>query len=81
MNRSGGKDITAAVQNMGMKIGIVTRAAGEVQAGSGLIVRAIDRIRQIEKSNAGLAAQLQAAMDMTVTQSETLNREIEKFRT
>jgi len=65
---------------MGMKIGMVTRAAGEVQAGSDLIVKAIDRIKQIAKSNADLAAGLQAAMDMMVTQSETLKSEIEKFR-
>jgi len=77
----GGKDITSAVENMGTKIGMVTRAAGEVQAGSNLIVKAIERIKQIAKSNADLAAGLQAAMDMMVTQSETLRKEIEKFRT
>jgi hypothetical protein len=40
-----------------------------------------DRIKEIAKTNADLAAGLHAAMDMMVTQSETLRKEIEKFRT
>jgi methyl-accepting chemotaxis protein len=77
----GGKDITAAVENMTEKIGMVNRAAGEVQAGSDLIVKAIDRIKGIATSNADLSAGLNIAMDVMVRQSETLKREIERFRT
>jgi len=77
----GGKDITASVEDMATKIGMVNRAAGEVQAGSDLIVKAIDRIKEIAKSNADQAAGLNIAMDVMVTQTETLKKEIEKFRT
>ncbi len=77
----GSKDITASVENMSAKIGMVHRAAAEVQAGSDLIVKAIDRIKDIAKSNANLGAGLNNAMDVMVTQTETLKKEIEKFRT
>ncbi len=77
----GSKMITAAAETMSTKTGVVTRAAGEVQAGSDLIVKAIGRIKEIAKKNADLAAGLQAAMDTMVAQSETLRKEIEKFRT
>lgn len=77
----GGKDIAAAVENMTGKIGMVNRAAGEVQAGSDLIVKAIERIKEIATSNADLSAGLNIAMDVMVRQSETLKREIERFRT
>jgi methyl-accepting chemotaxis protein len=73
--------ITAAVENMTEKIGMVNRAAGEVQAGSDLIVKAIERIKGIATSNADLSAGLNIAMDVMVRQSETLKREIERFRT
>ncbi|MCK9418156.1 MAG: methyl-accepting chemotaxis protein [Nitrospirae bacterium] len=77
----GSKDISAAVENMSAKIGMVNRAAGEVQAGSDLIVRSIERIKEIARSNADLAAGLNVAMDVMVKQSESLNKEISKFRT
>ena len=77
----GGKGITSAVENITGRIRMVNRAAGEVQAGSDLVVKAIERIKDIAKSNAELAAGLNVAMDVMVTQSETLNKEISKFRT
>ncbi|HEY5995788.1 MAG TPA: hypothetical protein VIU29_02150, partial [Candidatus Deferrimicrobiaceae bacterium] len=77
----GGKDITAAVENTTEKIGMVNRAAGEVQAGSDLIVKAIERIKDIATSNAELSAGLNIAMDVMVRQSDTLKNEIAKFRT
>jgi len=77
----GSKDISAAVENMNAKIGMVNRAAGEVQAGSDLIVKSIERIKEIARSNADLAAGLNVAMDVMVKQSESLNKEISKFRT
>jgi len=76
----GSKDITASVENMSTKIGMVHRAAGEVQAGSDLIVKAIDRIKEIAKSNADLSVGLNNAMDVMVKQTETLKKDIEKFR-
>ena len=76
----GSKDITASVENMSTKIGMVHRAAGEVQAGSDLIVKAIDRIKEIAKSNADLSVGLNNAMDVIVKQTETLKKDIEKFR-
>ncbi len=77
----GSKDITASVENMSVKIGLVHRAAGEVQAGSDLIVKAIERIKEIAKSNADLSAGLDNAMNMMVKQTDTLKKDIEKFRT
>ena len=77
----GGKDITAAVENMSSRIGLVNRAAGEVQAGSNLIVNSIERIKQIAKANADLATAMHASMDAAATQSERLKKEIEKFKT
>ena len=77
----GGKDITAAVENMTNRIGMVNRATGEVQAGSDLIVKSIDRIKEIAKANAGLASGLNIATDVMARQSETLKKEIEKFST
>jgi methyl-accepting chemotaxis protein len=77
----GGKDTIQAVENMNAKIGMVNRAAGEVQTGSDLIVKAIDRIKDIAKANAGQATGLNAAMDALVAQSEALKKEIEKFKT
>jgi methyl-accepting chemotaxis protein len=65
---------------MSTKIGMVHRAASEVQAGSDLIVKAIDRIKEIAKSNADLSAGLNIAMDVMLTQTETLKKDIEKFR-
>jgi methyl-accepting chemotaxis protein len=76
----GSKDITSSVENMSTKIGMVHRAASEVQAGSDLIVKAIDRIKEIAKSNADLSAGLNVAMDVMLTQTETLKKDIEKFR-
>jgi methyl-accepting chemotaxis protein len=77
----GSKDITAAVENISSKIGMVNRATGEVQTGSDLIVKAIDRIKEVANANADLAAGLHIAMDVMATQSETLKKEIEKFKT
>jgi methyl-accepting chemotaxis protein len=76
-----GKDITEAVENISAKIGMVNRATGEVQAGSDLIVKAIDRIKEIAKANADLAAGLNGAMDVMDKQSALLRKEIEKFKT
>jgi methyl-accepting chemotaxis protein len=75
-----GKDITAAVENMSAKIGLVNRATGEVQAGSDMIVKAIDRIKQIAKENANQAAGLNIAVEIMADQTGLLKREIEKFR-
>jgi methyl-accepting chemotaxis protein len=77
----GSKDITASAENTTTKVGLVHRAAGEVQAGSDLIVKAIDRIKGIAKANADLAAGLHVAMEVMASQSEALKKEIEKFRT
>ncbi|HYA87171.1 MAG TPA: HAMP domain-containing methyl-accepting chemotaxis protein [Nitrospirota bacterium] len=77
----GSKDITVSVEDMSTKIGMVHRAAGEVQAGSDLIVKAIERIKEIAKSNADLSVGLNIAMDVMAKQSETLEKDIEKFRT
>lgn len=78
---TGSKDISGAVENMSAKIGMVNRAAGEVQTGSDLIVKSIDRIKEIARSNADLAAGLNVAMDVMVKQTESLTKEISKFRT
>jgi methyl-accepting chemotaxis protein len=77
----GSKDITGAVENMSAKISLVNRAAGEVQTGSDLIVQAIDRIKEIARANADLAAGLHVAMDVIAGQTGLLNKEIEKFKT
>ena len=77
----GSKDITVSVEDMSTKIGMVHRAAGEVQAGSDLIVKAIERIKEIAKSNADLSVGLNIAMDVMAKQSDTLKKDIEKFRT
>jgi methyl-accepting chemotaxis protein len=77
---TGSKAITASVENMSAKIGMVNRAAGEVQTGSDLIVKAIDRIKEIARANAEQAAGLNSAMDVMFKQSTTLKKEIEKFR-
>jgi methyl-accepting chemotaxis protein len=74
-------DITVAVENMSAKIGLVNRATGEVQAGSDMIVKAIERIKQIAKENANQAAGLNIAVDIMADQTGLLKREIEKFRT
>ena len=66
---------------MSAKISLVNRAAGEVQIGSDLIVQAIDRIKEIARANADLAAGLHVAMDVIAVQSGSLNKEIEKSKT
>jgi methyl-accepting chemotaxis protein len=76
-----GKDITVAVENMSAKIGLVNRATGEVQAGSDMIIKAIERIKQIAKENANQAAGLNIAVEIMADQTGLLKREIEKFRT
>ncbi len=77
----GSKEITAQVEDMSAKIGIVNSAAGEVQTGSDLIVRAIERIKEIAKGNADKASGLNEAMEVIAAQSNTLKREIDKFKT
>lgn len=75
------KSISAAVEAMNSKIGMVNRAANEVQAGSDLIVKSIERIKDIARSNADVAAGQNVAMDVMFKQSETLIKEIAKFKT
>ncbi len=75
------KGISTAVEAMSAKIGMVNRAADEVQTGSDLIVKSIERIKDIARSNADLAAGQNVAMDVMFKQSESLNREISKFKT
>lgn len=76
-----GKDIAMAVENMSAKIGLVNRATGEVQAGSDMIVKAIERIKQIAKENANQAAGLNISVEIMADQTGLLKREIEKFKT
>ncbi len=78
----GGKDITAAVEDMSSRIGLINRAAGEVQSGSDLIVKSIERIKEIARANADLAARLHGAMDVmavTVGGPQEGHREIQNL--
>lgn len=75
-----GKDITASVEEMNSQIVMVNRATEEVRAGSDLIVKAIDRIKEITKANMDLAASLNIAMDVMSKQTVVLNRDIDKFK-
>ena len=75
-----GKDITVAVENMSAKITLVNRAAGDVQTGSNMIVKAIERIKQIANENASQAAGLNSAVEIMVDQAGSLKNEIQKFR-
>ncbi len=75
-----GRDITQAVENISTKIGMVNRATGEVQEGSDLIVKAIERIKEIARANADLAAGLNKAMEAMAAQSTQLGKEIQKFK-
>jgi methyl-accepting chemotaxis protein len=77
----GGKEISVAVENITGKIGMVNRTSEEMQTGSDLIVHAIERIKVIAKSNADLAAGLNVSMQVMAGQSESLKKEIEKFKT
>jgi methyl-accepting chemotaxis protein len=77
----GSREITSAVEGMTEKIGLVNRAAGEVQAGSELIVQAMERIKQIAKENAGLAAEMGTSIQTLSGQATALTAEIEKFKT
>jgi methyl-accepting chemotaxis protein len=65
---------------MTSKIGMVNRATEEVRSGSDLIVKAIERIKEIAKSNMERATSLNGAMDVMSKQSSVLKKEIEKFR-
>jgi methyl-accepting chemotaxis protein len=75
------KNISTAVEAMNAKIGMVNRAALEVQAGSDLIVKSIERIKDIARSNADVAAGQNVAMDVMFKQSQSLTKEISKFKT
>jgi methyl-accepting chemotaxis protein len=75
-----GKEITESVEQMNVKIGMATRATEEVQAGSDLIVKAIERIKEIAKNNVEMAAGLESATDVMSKQAGVLNKEIEKFK-
>ena len=77
----GSKEITAAVESMNAKVGMVNRSAAEVRTGSDLIVQAIERIKDIAKANSLQAGKLNSALEVMITQSEMLQKEIEKFRT
>jgi len=76
----GSKDLSSAVEEINAKIGVVNRAAGEVQTGSDLIVKSTERIKESARSNADLASGLNVAMDFMVGQSEMLSKEITKFK-
>jgi methyl-accepting chemotaxis protein len=75
-----GRDISAAVEQMSSKIGMVNRAVEEVQAGSDLIVKSMDRIKEIARTNAERVSGLNTAMDVMSKQAGVLTREIEKFK-
>ncbi len=75
-----GKDISESVEQMNVKIAMATRATEEVQAGSDLIVKAIDRIKEIAKNNLEMAAGLDIATDVMSKQAGVLNKEIGKFK-
>jgi methyl-accepting chemotaxis protein len=75
-----GRDISAAVEQMSAKIGMVNRAVEEVQAGSDLIVKSMDRIKEIARTNAERVAGLNTATDVMSKQSGILKGEIEKFK-
>jgi methyl-accepting chemotaxis protein len=77
----GSREITKSVGSMTEKIALVNRAAGEVQAGSELIVSAIERIKQIAKENAGLAAEMDKSIQALSGQATALSGEIAKFKT
>ncbi len=75
-----GKDISHSVEQMNGKVSMMNRATQEVQAGSDLIIKAIDRIKEIAKSNAEMVSGLNAAMDVMSRQSAVLSGEIGKFK-
>jgi methyl-accepting chemotaxis protein len=75
-----GRVITESVEQMNIKISMATRAAEEVRAGSDLIVKAIERIKEIAKNNVEMATGLNSAMDVMSDQAGVLNKEIEKFK-
>lgn len=77
----GSKDMSATVEAMTTKIRMVHRASSEVQAGSDLIVKAIEQIKDTARSNADLAGGLSIAMEVMVEQTAKLNGEIAKFKT
>lgn len=52
-----------------------------MQAGSDMIVKAIERIKQIAKENANQAAGLNISAEIMADQTGLLKREIEKFKT
>jgi methyl-accepting chemotaxis protein len=76
----GSKDISTAVEDITMKIGMVKRAAGEVQSSGNLIVKAIERIKEIAESNADQAVGLNESTGMMAGQSEALTKEIRNFK-
>lgn len=75
------REITVSVESMTGKIALASRAAGEVRAGSELIVGAIERIKQVAKENAGLAAGLGKSIHGLAGQAAALSGEIAKFKT
>jgi methyl-accepting chemotaxis protein len=77
----GGKQITEAVENMNAKIGMVNRGTSEVQTGSDLIVKAMQRIKEIAKANTDEVGRLHNALEVMIEQSEMLKKEIAKFKT
>ena len=77
----GSREITATVENMNAKTSMVNRAANEVRTGSDMIVQAIERIKEIAKTNTVQALRLNNALDVMITQSELLQKEIEQFKT
>lgn len=77
----GSKDITAGVESMNTKIGMVNRAAAEVQTESDMIVKAIERIKEIAQVNTVLSNGLSGTVEELAGQSATLSKEIKRFKT
>jgi methyl-accepting chemotaxis protein len=73
------RNITVAVETMGTKVGLVNRAASEVQTGSDLIVKSIERIKSTARENAELAARLNSAVEVLTSQAGVLKKEIDRF--
>ena len=72
-------NITNVMETMGSKVNMVKRASGEVRTGSDLIVKAIERIRMTARENAGLASNLNSAVEVLTVQTGALKKELGRF--